>query len=211
MEKKKLWRIVIYLSGILMVSLGIVLCKKSNLGISPVSSIPFVLESVTPYSFGTWTMLFHLGNIALQLVLTKKLLDVRIWLQVPVAFLFGTVIDVLQGAIRFDGTVPVFQWAALVFSAFFTALGMVCMITMDLIQNPPDGLVRRLSVMTGKELGQVKIGYDAGCVIVSACLSLALAGGVKGMGPGTVVSAVFVGKMVTWMRTAVKESPLKSP
>ena len=39
-------RVFIYLLGIFFVSLGIVLCKKCNLGISPISSITFVLEEI---------------------------------------------------------------------------------------------------------------------------------------------------------------------
>ena len=51
-------RIVLFAAGILSASFGIVLCKKSGLGISPVSSIPFVLEPVTSLSFGTLTFCF---------------------------------------------------------------------------------------------------------------------------------------------------------
>lgn len=51
---------------------------------------------------GTLTMGFHLANILLRLVLTGKMGNVRILLQIPVAFLFGQVIDILQKLIQFD-------------------------------------------------------------------------------------------------------------
>lgn len=205
MEKRPVARILIYLAGIVMVSLGIVLCKKCNLGISPISSIPFVLEDVVPLSFGTLTMLFHFVNTALQLALTKKLLDVRILMQVPLAFVFGRVIDFLQGIVVFDGTVLGYQLIALVLSAFFTALGMVAMISMDLIQNPPDGFVKQLSLKLKKELGTVKVSYDIACVLISVLLGLLFLKRIKGMGIATIVSAVFVGRTVTWMKRIIQK------
>lgn len=197
-------RTAIYMLGIVLVSMGIVLCKKCGLGISPVSSIPFALEEAVPFSFGTLTMGFHLVNILIQLFLAGKVKNVRILLQIPVACLFGQVIDVLQKLIRFDEGRIVNQGIALALSVFFTALGMVLMIRMDLVQNPPDGLVKLISQKSGRELGQIKIMYDIVCVAISAAAGLALSGKVRGMGIATVVSAVFVGRTVTWLKERVK-------
>lgn len=207
-------RTAIYMLGLVLVSLGIVLCKKCGLGISPISSIPYVLEEVVPVSFGTLTMGFHLANILLQLLLTGEMgKNVRILLQIPVAFLFGQVIDILQKLIQFDEGRILNQGIALALSVFFTALGMVLMLRMDLVQNPPDGLVKLISQKSGRELGQVKIIYDIVCVAISAAAGLAFLGKVKGMGIGTVVSAVFVGRTVTWLkelpRLAYVHLPLK--
>lgn len=193
-------RLLIYLIGVVTVSLGIVLCKKCGLGISPISSIPFVLEKIVPLSFGTLTMLFHLVNICLQLLLMRKLFDARIYMQIPLAFLFGWVIDLLQKCIRFNEELLFNQIAALVFSVFFTALGMLCMLSMNLIQNPPDGTVRLISQNQKKELGQIKIRYDVVCVIISILIGLVFLKSITGFGIATIVSAVFVGKTLTWLK-----------
>ncbi|MCD7886382.1 MAG: DUF6198 family protein [Clostridiales bacterium] len=194
-------RCIIYLAGIFLVSLGIVLCKKCNLGISPISSIPYVLEELVPLSFGTLTMLFHFVNIALQLILTRKLLAPKILLQIPLAFVFGCVIDWLQELVVFDGTILLYQVLALAGSIFVTALGMVCMINMNLIQNPPDGFVRQLSQQLQTELGTVKIVYDCSCVVIATVLGLVLLGRAKGLGVATVFSMLLVGRTVTWLQT----------
>ncbi|MGN1193343.1 MAG: YitT family protein [Dorea sp.] len=197
-------RFFIYFVGLVLVSLGIVLCKKCNLGISPISSIPYVLEDVLPFSFGTLTMLFHLVNIFLQLALIREIWNVRILLQVPVAFLFGQVIDLLQRCVNFNNEVLIYQWIALILSVFFTALGMVLMISMNLVQNPPDGLVKVISQKTEKELGRVKIIYDITSVVISVMIGLIFLGKVKGMGIATIVSAIFVGRTVTWLKQKMK-------
>lgn len=151
-------RLSIYLGGLVSVSLGIVLCKKCGLGISPISSIPFVLEDITHLSFGTLTMLFHLVNIALQAIIGRKI-DLKILLQIPIAFLFGYVINTIQAILSFTADTVVFQIIVLLMSVFFTALGMVLMVNMQLVQNPPDGTARLISMRSGKEMGWVKTVY----------------------------------------------------
>lgn len=195
-------RSLIYVIGIFFVSLGIVLCKKCGMGISPISSIPLVLSYVTPLTFGMLTSLFHFVNTALQMILSKKMRDVKMWLQIPLAFVFGWVIDWLNGMIRLENPVLLLQIVMLIGSVFFTALGMVCMLDMNLIQNPPDGTVRQISILLGKDLGTVKIGYDLVCVISSLLLSIVFLGRVEGFGLATLISAIFVGKMIGWIRRA---------
>ncbi len=193
-------RILIYLAGVIMVSLGIVLCKKSNLGISPVSSVPLVLEQITPLTFGTTTILFHFMNIALQMILLRKFTDVMLWLQVVLAILFGQVIDFVQTILSFTADTLLLQWTALILSVFFTAAGMVCMIRMKLIQNPPDGAVRTLSEKLHLELGKMKIVYDILMVVISAVIGFITLGYPAGFGIATIVSAIFVGRTVTFIQ-----------
>lgn len=195
-------RLGIYIAGIWIVSLGIVLCKKCGFGISPISCIPFVLEKIVPLSFGMLTMIFHLVNTFLQAVL-KKSLDIKLLLQIPVAFLFGWVIDLLQQCLTIPSDQVLLRVLALVFSVFFTALGMVCMVGMNLVQNPPDGTVKSISARYHKDFGKVKIGYDLTCVIIAVALGLIFLHRPAGIGIATLVSAIFVGRTVSWLRGKV--------
>lgn len=192
-------RIAIYIAGVFLVSLGIVLCKKCGMGISPISSIPFVLAYITPLTFGNLTTLFHFTNIVVQMTLTRKIMDVKLLLQVPLAFVFGWIIDLLNFVIRFDEENLAYQILALSFSVFFTALGMVFMLDANLIQNPPDGTVKQISMMIKKKLGNVKMIYDISCVAVSVLISILFLHRLKGFGIATIVSALFVGRMIGWI------------
>lgn len=204
METKKedltIKRVLIYTIGIIFVSLGIVLCKKCDMGISPISSIPFVLSDIVPMTFGSLTTLFHFMNIIAQMVLMKKIDEPKIWLQVLLAFVFGWVIDGFNQLIIIDSRVMCYKIIALVFSIFFTALGMVCMLDMNLIQNPPDGTVKQISILSGWEFAVVKITYDVFCVIVSVLLSVMFLHRIEGLGIATIASAFFVGKTIQWIR-----------
>lgn len=193
-------RVGIYLLGIFTVSLGIVLCKQSGLGISPISSVPLVLSEVTPLSFGSLISVFHFANTGAQMVLGRRFRDPMLWLQVPLAFVFGRTVDWINAILTVNSTVLVWQLLAMALSVFFTALGMIMMLDQNLIQNPPDGTVRQISVLTGTELGSVKVVYDGVCVILSALMGLLFLHRLEGFGLATIVSALFVGRTVIWIR-----------
>lgn len=200
LEKRWGGRLGIYLTGMLSVSLGIVLCVKCEMGISPISSWPYVLSYALPLSFGTLTMLFHLLNIILQFILQRRIRDIRIWLQVPVAVIFGRIIDIFQKFVVIDSSFWTYRCLALLLSILFTAFGMVCMINMQLVQNPPDGTVHLLSRKTGIEMGKVKIVYDVIMMSGSVVFSLVAFGKMVGLGIATIASAIFVGKTVSWIQ-----------
>lgn len=195
---------IVYFLGMILVSTGIVLCVKCGLGISPVSSLPFVGSYVLPLSFGTCTMLFHLVNTAIQYVGEKKLKNIRVFMQVPVAILFGWMIDLIKKLMNFEASNLTVQIILLILSIFFTALGMACMIEMHLVQNPPDGTVALLSVKTGAEIGKVKIIYDITVTVLALAISLVVLKKAEGFGIATIVSAIFVGKTLTGIRKRIK-------
>ena len=194
---KMLLRILIYCLGLATVSLGIVLCKKSALGISPISTVPYSLEQALPLTFGQLTMCFHFVNTALQLVMNKDRKNIwKLLMQVPVAFAFSVVIDWFGEIIRIDSTVLGWQIASLILSVPVAALGLLMMVHMDLFQNPPDGTIKAISLRSGKELGTVKNLYDCSCVVLSIIISLLLYHRIVGFGVATVVSALGVGRCV---------------
>lgn len=208
-KERLLLRLMIYLVGIFMVSLGIVLCKKSELGISPISSVPYVLEYIVPVSFGTLTMFFHLANTLIQMILLKKIKDWRLILQIPLAFIFGQTINGIQKYLVIDGQSIWMRCIALILSVLFTAVGMVCMLNMKLISNPPDGTVKEISEKTKMKFGNVKICYDITMVVISVLLGVLFCRKVIGIGIGTLVSAIFIGKCVSGINFILEHSRVK--
>lgn len=196
-------RVSIYLTGMVFVSLGIVLCAKCGLGVSPVSSLPYVFEAVVPLTFGQLTIIYHIINIAIQLFLLKELYNIKVLLQIPVALIFGWLIDLIKSMIIFDSTKLLYQIPALILSVLFTALGMVCMVEMELVQNPPDGVVKLISEKGKAELGKVKVLYDVASAGSAALVGIVCLGEVRGIGIATLVSAVFVGRMVTFIKRSI--------
>lgn len=89
-------------------------------------------------------------------------------------------------------------------SIVFTALGMHLMLSMQLVQNPPDGTVNILAGLLNKNIGTVKIFYDILMVAISVILGFIFLHGLKGFGIATIFSAVFVGKTLTLMKKHIR-------
>ena len=72
-EKQKKWilRIALYLIGIMVLALGITLNTKTNLGVSPIISMPYAVAQIFGYETGTAVFVAYLIFIVLQIVLLK--------------------------------------------------------------------------------------------------------------------------------------------
>ena len=62
-------RYMIFTIGILLQSAGIALVVKSLLGTSPISSVPYVLSLVFPYSLGEMTFLINMVFLLAQVLI----------------------------------------------------------------------------------------------------------------------------------------------
>ena len=82
-------RLVIYMTGLFIMTAGIAISVKSNLGVSPVSSIPYTITCVWGLEMGKATILFHLALVLLQVLLLRSRFKVKNLLQIIVGIVFG--------------------------------------------------------------------------------------------------------------------------
>lgn len=68
-------RFLVYIVGLFIMTLGISLSVKSNLGVSPVSSIPYTITCITGLEMGKATILFHIVLVVMQTHFKKSLSD----------------------------------------------------------------------------------------------------------------------------------------
>ena len=61
---------------------------------------------------------------------------------------------------------------------------------------PTDLFPKELSEITEIKFSQIKISFDLICVIVTVALTLSFFGGIRGLGIGTIISALTMGKTV---------------
>lgn len=195
-------RILLYLIGAVLLGFGVVLCVKCGMGVSPINSVPYVLTYLTPLSLGTLSILFYLVNIALQLILSERKDYISILLQLPVSFLFGFVIDI-WGALLPSAENIVMQIVYLCASLFFTAFGIMLLVTAHLVPDPPTGAVQAISRASKKAMGNIKIIYDSTCVVISLLISLLGTHRIIGFGIATVVSAICVGRILAFLQGTV--------
>ena len=70
-------RLVVYLIGLFIMTLGISMSVKSNLGVSPVSSIPYTITCITGLEMGKAMILFHIVLVALQFVILRGAFQIK--------------------------------------------------------------------------------------------------------------------------------------
>lgn len=87
-------RTALYFVGLFVMTIGIALSVKSNLGVSPVSSIPYTMTCVWGIEMGKATILFHVVLVLLQILLLRRKFKPAQLLQV----LVGTLVGVLNRA-----------------------------------------------------------------------------------------------------------------
>lgn len=192
MEKTK--RYIIFILGLLVNSLGVSLVTKANLGTSPISSIPYVLSMNFSLSLGTFTVLFSLLLIWLQLMILQKNFKFEHILQIPVAFAFGIFIDLCMALLSFlQPELYGMKFFCLVIGCLVLGIGVYMEILADVVMLPGESLVRSIVFRWKREFGLTKVAFDVSMTIGAGVLSLLLAGRISGVREGTVIAAVLVG------------------
>ena len=207
--KKWIYRYVFFILGVAINSFGIAFVTKSAMGTSQISSIPYVFSLEFPsISFDTRsrvTFLFNILFILLQVVLLKKDFHPIQFFQILVNVLFSGLIDLSMSALSFFQ--PEALWLrilSLLFGCLILALGICIEVAPDVLVVPGEGIVRALAQTTKIKFGTVKVYFDVTLIVIAGILSLLFFQKFNGVGIGTVVSAIVVGRFVNWINLHFK-------
>ncbi len=74
-------RLIAYLIGLFIMTIGVSMSVKSNLGVSPVSSIPYTITCITGLEMGKATIVFHIFLVILQILILRKAFKIKNLLQ----------------------------------------------------------------------------------------------------------------------------------
>jgi uncharacterized protein len=182
--------------------LGISLVTRSYLGTSPISSVPYVLCLAFPISFGACTFLLGLFFLLLEILIVRKEFPKVQILQVFVSLLLGAAIDL--GMFITSIVTPAFyaeKILVLVLGCAVLALGVYLSISANTFLYPADAFVKILAKKVGKKFGTTKIVFDSTLCCTAGFISLTAFGTIKGLGEGTIISALLVGYIITMIRT----------
>ncbi len=188
------YRLVILITGLLTLSFGVALSVKANLGISPVSCIPYVFSLSTPLTLGILTTLFNLLLILLQVALLRKAFDPIQLLQLPVVMVFGFFIDFALWAVSgLVLTSYLLRFIVCIFSCLLMGFGVFLEVKANVTYLPGEGIALAVAKTLKVEFGKAKIGSDSAMVLIGGVSSLLLTGNLYGIREGTVISAFLIG------------------
>ena len=119
--------------------------------------------------------------------------------------LFSGLIDLSMSALSFFQ--PEALWLrilSLLFGCLILALGICIEVAPDVLVVPGEGIVRALAQTTKIKFGTVKVYFDVTLIVIAGILSLLFFQKFNGVGIGTVVSAIVVGRFVNWINLHFK-------
>ena len=173
---------------------GIALSIRADMGITPISSLPYVVSLGVPLTVGMLTILLHAGFLAIEVLLMPREFEALQLLQLGAAVVFGVFIDLVLAGLAWlvPGSYPE-QLLLVVASCVLLGIGICFEVAPNVLMMASEGMltaaVRRFHV----EFGTVKVLLDVSLVVLSVVLSLVMFSTVYGVREGTVIAAVRVG------------------
>lgn len=200
-------RLGIYCLALLVLAFGITLSVNSNLGVSPVSSLPYVVSRILPFSLGTCTTVVYALYILAQMVLSGRKFQPALLLQLVFSTLFGYFVDAAKW-IMGDFVLPTYlgQLTMLGASIVLISFSIVLYMDVQLVPMPAEGLVACIAGRMGKSFAAIKTLFDCGSVLAAVLLCLVFLGTITGIREGTILTALLVGRMTGVFRRVL--SPL---
>lgn len=194
-----LLRNLYFILGIIINALGIALITKADLGTSPISSVPYVLCLHFTPTFGQFTFVMNMFFILAQILILRKRFRPIQFLQIGVVALFSVCIDIFMFLLSWvEPTALILKLAALLAGCLILAFGICIEVAPNVLMVPGEGLVQAIAGTFRWRFGTVKIAFDTTLFLIACSLSFAFSGigNFVGLGVGTIISMLLVGRFV---------------
>lgn len=200
-------RIPMYFIGLFILTIGIAFSVKSDLGVSPVSSIPYTLTVVWGVEMGFATVLFHIGLVLIQFLLLRKRFKPKNLLQIAVGIVFGLFTSLCNYLVMLiPSSENIFvRIIMLIISIIVVAIGIFFYVPADIMPLAGEGTMLAISQVTGLKFSTVKIGFDITVSLISLVVCLITVHGMGSVGAGTIVSAVMTGVVLKILNKLFEE------
>lgn len=188
-------KIFMYFLGLFFIAVGASLSVKSDLGVSPVTSIPYTITYVWGIDMGITTFLFHLFVVFIEFLLLRKDFKLKNLLQAAVGVVFGlftSLCNCLVFMIPFPDTMAV-RIVLLALSIFAVAAGLFFYVPAEVMPMAVEGLMLVISNVTEIKFSGIKIGLDIAFSLISLVICVITVHNTGSVGVGTVASAVATG------------------
>lgn len=225
MKKTVFYRILFYVIGLLVLALGLTLNTKTGLGVSPIISVAYSISEIFDHNFGNMTLALYSLFVVIEMILhlirsrkyTKisggalshagktdlKLILLMDFLQIPLSLIFTRFLNVFSAVIpnlysdrqSTAGEMAV-HVAFLIIAIILTGIGAAMSLNMRIVPNPGDGIVQAIADTIHKSVGFTKNCFDLTNITITICISLTFSGHLVGIGVGTVLAMVGVGRTI---------------
>lgn len=194
-------RYLVFCISLLVIALGISIITRSDLGTSPITSVPYVASLNTPVSLGTYFFLFTIVLICIQLLMLGKEgisgRKMELIMQFPVAFVLSVFTDLAMWLTA--GLNPGLYYMkiiSLVIGCIILAAGICLEVIANVTMISAEYTIQFATMRLKKDFGTIKVGFDVSLVLIAILCSLIMSGRIEGVREGTVITALITGPFV---------------
>ncbi len=199
------WQHLLLLFSLWIMTLGVAVCVRSQLGSSVISVLPFVFETAgkealaPQLTIGQYTYILNALLVVGQIIVLRRQFELVQLFQVLVGFVFGSLIDL--NMLITQWLVPDSWWyktIAQIAGCTILALGISLEIRCGSITMPGEGFPVAISRVSGVEFPKVKMITDCTLVALGILCCYAFFGHWLWfiIGPGTLFAMFYVGYVV---------------
>ena len=194
-------RILMYILGLFILTIGISISVKSDLGVSPLSSLPYTMTCVWGIEMGKATIIFHCLLVLLQAILLGRKFKPINLLQVLAGIIFGYFTTFCNYLISFipSPNNMVDQIMMALISTVFVAVGTFFYLPTNIMPLAGEGIVDTIAVVTKTEFSNIKIMFDSFLVLVSVIICFIVLHNLGSVGIGTLIAALLVGAEIGYL------------
>lgn len=202
-------RLATFVLGVFVMSLGIAVAIRADLGTSPIAALPAVLAFASPISVGVYAILLNLAFLAIQPLILRDRFAMFQLIQLPITFAFGLLLDLSVYLTQWITPTSYFeQWGWTLVSVVLMAVGVYVETLPRLAYLPGNGLVVAISMVQSRlSFGTIKILLDALLLALAVGASLLLLGELEGVGEGTIFAAFAVGMLLGLVNLIFQRGP----
>lgn len=194
-ERSTVTRLLCYFGGMFIMTFGVAVSVKADLGVTPLSSIPYTITVISGMDLGIATILFSVFMVFLQILLLRKDFKLVNLLQIPVGIIFGMFMSAACKSMDFfpDPSGFPLRFLIMLVSTVIVAVGVFLYVPAGFITLPPDAFMVAVSQKTETKFSTVKVICDVSMVLISLISCLAAVHSLGSVGIGTVAAALLVG------------------
>ena len=213
MSRQKGVEVFFWLSGLVILCVGVSLVVQADWGVTSLISLPYVMgRRFSFFSLGVWSYITQ-GMMVILLILIVRKIKLSYFLSFAVSVGYGYLLDLFTWLFRNLGNTPL-ERAGLFFAGLVLMwIGIGFFMGCSLPLMPYDIFVREFIATRGGTIRKVKTILDLSFVIAACVLSYLFFSSLQGVGVGTVLSAAVMGTGAGFVHHKVEKyiHPTASP
>lgn len=190
-------KILFYVVGLFLVALGISISITSNLGVSPLNALPYVLSLIIEINMGIIVAIVFSVYVVLQIIILRRNFKPIQLLQFVVSILFGYFVALCNNLVSW--IVPsnyIMSLGLTIISVIIMGVGITIYLTAELVPLSAEGFVLAVSQKIGKKFHTCKLCFDITLVILSVTTSFLFLKRLAGVREGTIIAAACLGPTI---------------